>query len=417
MDKVVFYGAGNNAKENIEDWIKEGWIPECIVDRDEKKWGGVWDTSAGRIEVMSLDKANQLYPQAQIKITLARKNLKEATEYLLEQGIEKERISYFEPVEYRLGCDELGKVYMVWRDTIGTCCVPGYFHVGVPAGDNIEENYRLYKAYFGALTDSMRNGDPGVCKGCRNLKFDIFDMEQDIEEITIASNRGKDFCNAKCFYCEQYPMPSETARTHRKEEIMKEVHYFKTHYPDTDFFFEIEAGDISVANYRSELLNFLIDNNYGACIRTNAFVYCAEVANLLELGKSYLWVTLDSTKPEIYKKCKGSPSVDVVKDNLREYAKHGPVYLKWIALENIYVSFDDVKGIIDFASEIHSPRVIVSADTNNITKPSSEELLELVKEFIVYAKKKSVPTYILYNQFHEQTATEIQEFELEIQEW
>jgi pyruvate-formate lyase-activating enzyme len=316
-------------------------------------------------------------------------------------------------VEYRLGCDNLGKQYAEWRDNVRCCVVPGYFHVSVPAGDTIEENHQLYKEYVGTLIDSMRNGEPGACKGCRNLKFDIFDREQNIVKIAIGSQRGKDFCNAKCFYCEQYPMPSETARTHRKEEIMKEVHYFKTCYPDTDFFFDIEAGDISVASFRSELLNFLIDNNYGACIRTNAFVYCAEVATLLELGKSYLWVTLDSTKPEIYKKCKGLPSVDVVKDNLREYAKHGPVCLKWIALENIYVSFDDVKGIIDFASEIDSPYVIVSADTNNIMKPSSEELLELVKEFVVYAKKKSVPTYILYNQFHEQTATEIQKMRLE----
>lgn len=405
MRKQIFYGAGENAKRNIKKWLGEGYQPLCFVDRDEKKWNtsfGAELLSGEGIPVLSFEEAMTRYPDEDIYITLERKNLKEVTEYLLGKGIAREKIKYFEAVEYRMGCNSLGVNYCEFDGLVRTCCVPNYLHVGTPQKDRMKEKYESYNEYFlGRILTSWKADNPDVCKGCKNLRYDIYDIVPQIRVVTIGSIDGEDYCNARCIYCANYPKPSYEAMEKRKRDVVEMLEFFSERTKEEELFIDVSGGEIAVAPFRRELFEILIANKWGACIRTNASIYCEEISELLEQGKSYLHVTLDSTEPELYAKCKGINALPKVMDNLRKYSKHGKIVLKWIVLDGIYNDFEQVKGIVDFAKEINAT-LALSCDTFRVEEQLSQEAFQVVIQFIRYAKEKKVSLNCFWDHFHEE---------------
>ena len=217
---MIFYGAGENARDNISKWIAEGYTPVCFADADTEKHYTKFILSDNReVDIFPLEEALRKYPDSDLYITLKRNNLRTVTEYLLEAGIEKEKIKYFEEVEYRLGCDALGKNYMMEERRIGTCYVPGYRQVGISATDNPKGDFARYNDYFiNKILRKWKKDDADICSGCKNLRYDIFDKQPVLKKITLGGIRGEDFCNARCFYCCNYPKPTSEAM--EKERMM-----------------------------------------------------------------------------------------------------------------------------------------------------------------------------------------------------
>ena len=408
MKKVIFYGAGQNAYDNISKWIEKGYYPLCFVDIDPNKFMTkfIAKTQDGGVEVniTSLDKAIEEYPNSDIYITLKRFRLKEITEFLLNKGINKDRIKYFEDVEYRLGCNWLGTTYLI-DDKIRTCCTPGYMNIGVKPEDNVEENYQRYCNYFiNGILKQWKYGNADLCSGCMHLRYDVFDRIPVLQEINISSKSGEDYCNAKCVYCSKYPRPSLESMQKRKNEVVNALSFFSEKFPNRHFQIAISGGDISVSSFRKEVFDLLKRNDWTSCIMTNAIIYCEEISELLKMKKANVLITLDSTIPELYAKCKGVDSLFLAMKNIRRYAENGDVWIKWIALEGIYNSFDEICGIIDFASEIGAS-ICVSCDTYRINERLSYKLLSLTLDFINYAKVLKINYRVMYDHFHKEDAS------------
>ena len=399
---MIFYGAGQNAKDIILQWIEEGSNPVCFVAADITKHSTKFVLNESReLDIIPLEDALKKYPDSDLYITLKRKSLKSVTEYLLEAGIEKERIKYFEEVEYRLGCDALGKNYLMEEHRIGTCYVPGYRQVGISATDNPKEDFIRYNDYFiSGILGKWKNDDANICSGCKNLRYDIFDKQPVLEKITLGGIQGEDFCNARCFYCCNYPRPTLKTMEKRKNDVIEIFSTLAGELLNHEIEVDISVGDISVAPFRKELCDIIKENNWKACIRTNAAVYSEEIAELLKRENTYTLITLDSTVSEIYAKCKGIDCLPRVMDNIRRYAAVGEVWLKWIVLDGMYKKFDEVKGILDFAKEIGA-KVFLSCDTWKIDTGLSEQMLEITLSFIEYAKQENIDLIILKDHFTE----------------
>ncbi len=92
MGSIIFYGTGQNARENYDRWVKAGLEPVCFVSRTPAKQHTVF---MGR-KVLSPLEAIQAYPDYVFYCTQSAANLGSVYTFLLRMGIPEERIKSFE---------------------------------------------------------------------------------------------------------------------------------------------------------------------------------------------------------------------------------------------------------------------------------------------------------------------------------
>lgn len=94
MKKVIFYGAGQNARDKYQEWIRQGLEPVCFVDGDKQKQNTYFE----KWKILSLYEALKRYPDCEIYCTQAPFNLIDVQNYLLRIGIPKEKINTCEKI-------------------------------------------------------------------------------------------------------------------------------------------------------------------------------------------------------------------------------------------------------------------------------------------------------------------------------
>lgn len=90
MASILFYGAGQNARENFDIWVKEGLNPVCFCDSDITKHY----TKFLGLEILPLIVAISRYPDYELYCTQASANLYDVRKFLLSIGIPEERIKF-----------------------------------------------------------------------------------------------------------------------------------------------------------------------------------------------------------------------------------------------------------------------------------------------------------------------------------
>lgn len=92
MGTIIFYGTGQNARENYDRWVKAGLEPVCFVSRTPAKRHTVF---MGK-KVLSPLEAIQTYPDYVFYCTQSAANLESVYLFLRRMGIPEERIRSFE---------------------------------------------------------------------------------------------------------------------------------------------------------------------------------------------------------------------------------------------------------------------------------------------------------------------------------
>lgn len=90
MSSILFYGAGQNARENFSTWVKEGLNPVCFSDSDITKHY----TQFMGLEILPLIEAINQYPDYELYCTQAPASLYDVRKFLLSVGIPEERIKF-----------------------------------------------------------------------------------------------------------------------------------------------------------------------------------------------------------------------------------------------------------------------------------------------------------------------------------
>lgn len=147
MSTVVFYGAGKEARKRLCDLEAKGLVPTCFSDADpEKHYTQITASGGGgsAYDILPLDVVKECFPDYVLYLTLAIKNFRSVTNWLIEKGVPADRIKYAEPVEWRWGCESLGQFLHIWRNSVNDCCVPQ--HAGVKIeGRNAYENFGIVR--------------------------------------------------------------------------------------------------------------------------------------------------------------------------------------------------------------------------------------------------------------------------------
>lgn|GEM_PF-2677921 len=95
--QLIFYGAGNWAKWNLEAWLINGYTPLCFADADKSKHYTTISPFPGKeipneFDVFSLQEADRHYPDADIIIASAPGSISCTCDYIVSQGISPSRV-------------------------------------------------------------------------------------------------------------------------------------------------------------------------------------------------------------------------------------------------------------------------------------------------------------------------------------
>jgi sulfatase maturation enzyme AslB (radical SAM superfamily) len=403
---LIFYGAGQYARENLSRLISEGLNPVCFCDVDinkhYKRFVGI--KCEENYEILPLNEAIQRYPNYLIYITLSIDKLRKITDWLIKQGIPIERIKYIDNVELKKGCCFLGKSMVLSNKELNTCCIKG----GVKRVGNAKENFKIYHEYVIKIMEDLKSNKPTICDGCVYLKEDFFEIEPKLYELNFSSVQGEDFCNCKCSYCCLYPKPSKEQMDKRHEFIMEHLRYFSKEekYAGKVLF---SAGEISVSPYRDEALEFMLTTKISSYICSNAMAYSDKILKNIKEETGTLLVSMDAGTAETFSKVKGIDCYPKVVENLQKYASHNAIiHLKYIILDGINDNEADILGFFSLVKEINP--VLVCLSCNWQKKTLSQNAMNMCRLFVDKVKELNILLWVDYGYFHINDAKELEEY-------
>jgi len=404
---VIFYGAGQYAKENLSRWISEGLNPVCFCDADTNKhYKKFVDIKCNEnCEILPLDEAIQRYPNYLMYITLSIDKLRKITDWLIEQGIPLEQIKYADKVEWKKSCCFLGSSIVLANKKVTTCCIKPH---GIKIAESAKENFENYHKYVIEIMENLKSNKPTICDGCVELKEDFFEIEPKLWQLNFSSVYGEDFCNCKCSYCCLYPKPSKEQMDKKHKFIMEHLKYFskKEKYATNVLF---SAGEISVSPYRDEALEFMLTTGMSSYICSNAMIYRDKILKNIKKETGTLLVSMDAGTAETFAKIKGMDCYHKVVENLRKYASHNAIiHLKYVIVDGINDNEADILGFFDLVKEVNSALVWLSC--NWVKKTLSKNAMDMSRLFIDKARELNLPIWISYGYFHINDAKDLEKY-------
>ena len=350
---IVYYGAGENLRRNIESWCNQGLFPVCISDINPSKQHTVYSMPGGQErEVLPLYEVFERYPDYELWLTQAPFNLRAVRRSLIDCGVPPERIRFCEQVEWRMGCDMLGNAFVSIGTHFSTCCSKKAFLLK-STGD-FESEMKLYMDFCKQRIKELRNGYLAVCDGCHLLKEDLYPMELSRPvHLSVTSNFEKDRCNFKCIYC------------YCGQEYQNSVSYknglfgydmvlrFVDGKNGDDFDIGWNSGEITINPHFDELMELWLDKNIKGSISTNASVFNKKLAWVFRYTETVLDVSLDAGTQETFKKVKGVDYFFRVIENLERYADFAhTVKLKYVCCKGVNVNINDMNGFLEVAKRL-----------------------------------------------------------------
>lgn len=414
MATHIFYGAGQNAREHLSEWQSRGISPVCFADCDDKKQHTKFvcdNGGGGAIDILPIDEAISRYPDSDIYITPVREKWESIAAFLCNQGVPAAKIKFFQPVEYRRGCPNIGSCFIA-GNKIGCCCVPGYrANFEFEQGPDHGFNFQKYEETTRAIISNWRNGLPSVCDGCPNLSYGIWDIDPQIQILNISSKDGSDFCNTKCIYCSQFPKPEQSEYEKRGREVVELLETAHERYPERTFRVVLSGGDISVAPFRDKALAILEKYGWAADLYSNSVLYCEGVSRQLRGGQSTYVTTLDSMVPQKFAQIKGVDCLPKVLENIRRYSEAAidtprQIKIKFIVLDGVYSTFEEMSGVVDFAAGVGA-RLMLSCDVERAGKRLSRPMFDFTVQWIRRALGQGVRLDIMYDHFNVEDAADL----------
>ena len=393
--KVLFYGAGEHAAMIYRHAVRKCAAygePAAFIDRDVYKQGH----DLFGLPVISWEDAQKRYgDDFFIYVTGNEKAAPEILGFLQEQGIQKERIINWEPVEKRLGCWANGSLWGIAPSAnkiTYTCCCPSlsdfvfhnladrleFSHDTATAPDSVQKAIQIF------LTRTELEDSGGLCTDCTDYKIKYYYKERRFHKIHFG---GVGYCNFRCRYClYNYPeyYPKNTYEPYDiYPDILKQIE--QTGYTDDDTIISIATGEFSISEAGRRFISMALEYNHPIMILTNAYIFSQEAAQALD-HSGIILCSVDAGTPESFQKVKGVDGFDRVSENLQKYAEHGPVSLKYILLEGANDSLEDLEGFIQLADKV---AVRVSMTRDYFAKGIfPEQTLKFMARFVSHFRKQ-----------------------------
>ncbi len=129
---------------------------------------------------------------------------------------------------------------------------------------------------------------------------------------------------------------------------------------------------------------------------SNAIVFNHTIAEILDRGLSYIYVSMDAGTPETFAKIKGIDAFKQVCGNLKEYSRHGPIELKYIVLPGINDTQADAKGFVELCKDVNAQNVMLSRNYHGWAEIDDHQLaftVDLYSSLIEARVLVSIPAW------------------------
>jgi pyruvate-formate lyase-activating enzyme len=372
MRSIIFYGAGKNAHDNYDKWVKQIGEPVCFVDSDVAKHYTKFDENRGRGGViLPLLEAVSKYPDYELYLTQIPESLSSVTNSLQRLGVPRERINYCEDVVWSLGCVNLFGRITVTARFVSPCChfdkvKLTKFPNEVISGDDLRDTVKRFVKWREKTIVNIRNEEKSDCTGCGNLVYGCYPKDTPITTFDVGAEFAGSVCNCKCIYCAQGRQEKSGAHD---EQILNSYQVHRIVIDELGYQPKVASfsdGEISVLPYKQQLLGYALENKWVCHFSTNAILFDEQVAQLLDAG-GLLNVSLDCGSAETYRAIKGVDKFEQVVGNLEKYAAtSGGIWLKYILLPRYNDNFIDVDGFIEIAKTVKAIYIVLSNDVSGV---------------------------------------------------
>ena len=380
----IFYGTGKNAEQNVQKWIDSGIAPLCFVDENERKQ----HMRFHGYDVLSLTEALLHYPDSDICITLANRNLLSATEYLLSKGIKQEKIIYFEDVLYGKGCWQL-EGHMHCTAFLKPC---SHWHFNnsdcIELTGDFEANYNNYVETINNLKRCLLNDKLCGCTGCSEIQTGLWSKTFKPRLFALHDDIKGERCNCRCIYCDLTKSGGHVRNG--KFTAVEILNGLGGYFPAKTMFYYAPA-ELTVSPYKMEIYVYLREREWEfSVVKTSGILFDSELVKFVSHG-GRVNVSLDSGTKETYAKVKGVDCFDKVVANLRKYKSAGvKIELKYILIENLNDAEADFDKFVDIAREL-ADQIILTVDMNTMQTGISDKMWDKLEIFAPKIIKSGLP--------------------------
>ena len=197
-----------------------------------------------------------------------------------------------------------------------------------------------------------------VCLECPVLKTRAWPPQQYlVNQLTLNTWLH---CNLKCFYCfVANPNFKASKVKYNLHAVIDDM--LKGEHLNPAGSVTWGGGDISALVEFDEVCELFVAYGVKQMIKTSAFKYLKGVSQVLETGLGTVEVSVDAGTAETYAQIKGKDAYDRVTENLKQYAQHGDVQLKYIATKD---NLDDrnIDGFVELAQVLKTKSVMVTPE-------------------------------------------------------
>ena len=377
---IIYYGYENAiAPKKISNWINITGEPAFFSFADDrvKAFNG---NLLGKYKVVMLDEALRIYPNAHIWITYTNiANAKAAAEKVLEK-VSHENIHFLETdLEYRKGCERLGRSFHYKNGThLWMCTVGNREKPSVKVSDDLHEKIMQWQAFSQKLIYANQIDSPNKCFGCPLNKWGFYRRTVSCRNLRFLQDLNKDVCNFKCAYCDsgvsnKWAKLKQTGG-HTTYDIIKAF----ADIPDyanagSDFVVTFANGEPLANVHFDEIADILLKCKWKMDVFSNLSLYREKFAQLLQAGQVIRVIcSLDAGTRETFKRIKQNDRFHYVIDNLKKYPlDKTKIQLKYIFLEGINDNTLDIDGFYEIARSCRAD-IILSTDKKTNATPFTQ---------------------------------------------
>jgi len=381
VNKCIFYGAGDYAKDHFEDYLREH-EPICFCDRR-----AVEGMELCGLPVLPPSACLEKYPDAPILITVNPLETKPLVqEYLkCELGIPAKRIINWTGYDRSLSCGFLESSAYFHENKCHMCCSP-FMAERVPeayfkANDTPQQKVDIFVNLRDSVRKALRTGEQCACSDCPEIK-EMWCLKE--PQITFIVPMFYNICNLKCIYCNHIKNINNPDISKPSEfddigfwPIFLELRSRK--FINRDILVQLAKGEITVHPKRKEILSSL--NGFKTQILSNLVLWDEALEQHLSLGNSKVLCSVDAGTRETYASIKGADYFHQVCENLKRVVKLSKLELKYIFMAGINDNDKDVEGFIRLAAEIRPNSVMLSRDYRDLS-PLGDRVLDSMAKII-----------------------------------
>jgi len=413
MKSVILYGAGYDA-----GWGEEGGNMEkfdylcsfvreklqgevvCFADSDIDKQG----KCLHGLNIFSLTDAINQYPDYALLPTLSYEKMEDVSEYLMKNGIPRDRIIYSDRIEKRKGCFYLEKKPWITLSGLRVKVVSectGELAIE-RSGELMKDLERIETARL-LCRKSVINGKSCVCDNCFVNMEDFYPLEINPQfdiAIIFESNYYDTVCNARCCYCtatdnRRYLLDNDMLKRGRR--FLDDWREIVRIYSNKKLYIAFGNGEFTVSPWRDEVFRDLSKlTNWHILVPSNGLIYDERLAQLVADGRAELLISIDAGTPDTFARVKGVSRLDKVIANIRNYLNiasvtkmSNKIAIKYLVLEGVNDSEDDLDGFVAIATELGCT-VVISNDNFTLPNPMTKTVTDTMKYLVAKLRDTNV---------------------------